>query len=134
MIIELYNKDNNKISSKKFESRAFYNVIPTFLAFKYNIIKLEDSYFENSKEGYERRLNYAVSSDIVKKLLNIEIDYYERYLLNLTQNDYNEITDVGNFYDAINTQKMGNAEDIKDFLEENEDALYDVVRIVIKKD
>ena len=135
LIIRLY-KENTEILCEQFDGRAFFNAIPVYLANKLGIEKYPDECFEASFEVFEKRLNLKASKSAIEKLVKSSLlDEDDKYLLMLATNESDlYIENVPQrFIGAVKFKDYGNCEDIRSFLEDNEDVLDTISKISIER-
>lgn len=135
LFIRLY-KDNDEIACEQFDGRTFFNAIPVYLANKLGIEKYPDECFAASLEAFEKRLNLKASKSVIEKLTKSSLlDEDDKYLLMLATNESDLYIESApqRFIGAVKYKDYGNCEDIRSFLEDNEDILDSVTKICIER-
>lgn len=135
LFIRLY-KDNDEIACEQFDGRAFFNAIPVYLANKLGFEKYPDECFEASLEAFEKRLNLKASKSAIEKLAKCPLlDEEDKYLLMLATNESDLYIESSpqKFIGAVKYKEYGNCEDIRSFLEDNEDILDSITKISIER-
>lgn len=133
LVLKLLDENKKELLSESFDGRAFYEFPFVFLANEVGLYEIPKEALLSTLDSLEKRLNMVLDTDTKNELLECEdLSDTDKELLNLINNKNPQLIHPKYFYKLIKNIEYGNFEDIKAFIEDNEDIYNKAYRISIE--
>ena len=123
LLLHGIDRDGNEIFSEELDGNAFYNELWVIEGIKNGYIKVNDEYYQNSKEGlaFRKSIHSMKLSDEEKNMIFNKADDDMKALLTITKNDYYEVfwQDLDELYSHMDSESPGIIPDIYNIISEN---------------